>query len=324
MMMKLSVMRLLLWMPLAWLVPALLAQAMGWHPVWGSGSVSLDYLLPLPVAAGVLHLPSFVLCAWGLWQLPRVSAVAAGRLRAAAWGLLLAGTLGLLRLDEVLLAWRSGSTGFGAVWHENPWALFVLTDAALALLAAAGQRRDRWLAGDPVRVALWLMPGLVVLGLAWKMAPPVDAFLLGQMRPGLARGDDQWMVFTTRDLQDAGFAQQALLWAQPWYRAGLGQGGDRAVLFSRSRDAAQRFQTAHAQQTLCLFDDETPPRWLPGAQAQACFDGHQNFSEAMDAAMAKLPTGLEAPMRQVQARLQVCAERAKRAPVALPQGPCAL
>ncbi len=321
--MKLPTTRLLLWMLLAWPLPALLAHGLGWHTIWGSGSVALDYLLPMPVAAGVLHVPSFVLCAIGLWQLPSVSAKTAARLHATAWGLALAGALGLLRLDEALLAVRSGSSWSGTLWQENPLALFVLTDAALALLMGA------WPAlaaprCDPVRWLLCLCPGLGGVVLAWQMVPVVDAFLPGTVRPGLARGDAQWMVYTGQDMQAAGFLPNATSWAQQWHRSGLGHGGDMALLFSQSRDAVKRFDMAHAQMTLCLFDDDTPPRWLPGAQAQACFDGHQNFNEEVDMAITRQAADLPIDTRRTNAQRQVCAERGRHTSNTQRYGPCAV
>jgi hypothetical protein len=320
--MKLPAIRLILWMILAWPLPALLAHALGWHAIWGSGSVGLDYLLPLPVAAGVVHVPSFVLCAIGLWQLPSLSAKAAGRIRAAAWGLVLAGLLGLLRLDEALLAWRSASLWSGTIWQENPLALFVLTDAGLALLISIGHSTsapDR----DRVRLALRLIPGLSVLGLAWQMAPSADAFLPGAVRPGTTRGDAQWMVFTAQNMQGAGFAQKATAWAQQWHRAGLGQGGDMAILFTDSRDASRRFQSERAQRTLCLFDDDAPPRWLPGAQAQLCFEGHMNFLEAVEMTLAAQAQQLPMEQRRAKAEQQVCAQRRIQNTTSRPYGPCA-
>ncbi len=321
--MKLPTWHLLLWMLLGWSIPAVLAHAIGWHAIWGSGSVALDYLLPIPVAAGVLHVPSFVLCTIGLWQLPTVSAKTSGRLRAAAWGLALAGGLGLLRLDEALIAVRSGGAWSGTLWQENPLALFVLTDAALALLMSVGRTVDAPGGRDPVRWLLWLCPGLGVLVLAWQMAPAADAFLPGAVRPGLARGDEQWMVYTGQDIKAPGFQPKATIWAQQRHRSGLGLGGDMAILFSQSRDAVKRSDMERAQLTLCLFDDDTPPRWLPGAQSLACFDGHQNFSEEVDIAIASQATDLPIDKRHANAQRQVCSERGRRTSTTQAYGPCA-
>ena len=44
---------------LAWITPALIAGALGWSGIWGAGSALVEYLIPMPVAGGVLHVPSF-------------------------------------------------------------------------------------------------------------------------------------------------------------------------------------------------------------------------------------------------------------------------
>jgi hypothetical protein len=44
------------WLVFAWVLPAAIAGALGWRGIWGSRSAFGDYLLPLPMAAGFLHL----------------------------------------------------------------------------------------------------------------------------------------------------------------------------------------------------------------------------------------------------------------------------
>ena len=119
--------RLIVFGILAWVVPPLIAGALGWRGVWGSGSALVDYLIPIPVAGGALHVPSFVLLlvlvAWG----PRLSAKATGRARALALGAALTGAVLLLPPPE----WRPS---------ENPLGLFVVVDALVALLSVRAQR----------------------------------------------------------------------------------------------------------------------------------------------------------------------------------------
>ncbi len=45
---------------LAGALNALAADALGWRGVWGSGPALVDYLIPITVAGGALHVPSFV------------------------------------------------------------------------------------------------------------------------------------------------------------------------------------------------------------------------------------------------------------------------
>ncbi|ANO52315.1 hypothetical protein BA177_14985 [Woeseia oceani] len=48
---------------LAWITPAAIAGAKGWSGIWGTGSAFAEYLIPVPVAGGVFHVPSFVIAA---------------------------------------------------------------------------------------------------------------------------------------------------------------------------------------------------------------------------------------------------------------------
>ncbi len=73
--------RLLLLTLVAWPLPALIAGALGWQGVWGSGSAMTDYLIPIPVAGGVFHLPTFVLGAVTVMVLPNLGPAGASRRR---------------------------------------------------------------------------------------------------------------------------------------------------------------------------------------------------------------------------------------------------
>ena len=91
------------WTVVAWITPAAIAGALGWKGIWGSGSAFADYLIPVPVAGGVLHMPSFVAVSLILFSQPWV-----GRLGGHVRGILLAGALvgiaTLLDLDKLQLA----------------------------------------------------------------------------------------------------------------------------------------------------------------------------------------------------------------------------
>jgi len=59
-----SMLRIVVFGILAWMAPPLVAGALGWRGVWGSGSALVDYMIPVPVAGGVLHVPSFAVRCW--------------------------------------------------------------------------------------------------------------------------------------------------------------------------------------------------------------------------------------------------------------------
>ena len=63
-------------------MPALIAGALGWKGVWGSGSALADFLIPIPVAGGVLQVPTFLVRGLIVFLMPSTSDETAARMRA--------------------------------------------------------------------------------------------------------------------------------------------------------------------------------------------------------------------------------------------------
>lgn len=299
--------QLLVWGVVAWVLPALVAQALGWRGIWGSGSALADFLMPLPVAGGVLHVPSFLVAGFLLALIPAASPRNATRLRYLLLGMATAGLLWLLRLDAIWLAWQTGGSWPAGLWDTNPLGLFLLSDAALALLFTLGGPWGRpW--PDAVSALLFVLPVLAPVSMTAKTAPERDAFLPGLSRPGPARGDLVQMVYSGRDTSAPEFRTAALAWVQqqrqlPQYQVDV---DDLAVLFTPSLDGARGFDPTGATLTLCLYEDDTPATWLPGSQAAACFSGHVTFQERFSAAYAARPAGEPPDIRHYMARREVC------------------
>lgn len=300
--------RLLVWGVVAWVLPALVAQALGWRGIWGSGGALADFLMPLPVAGGVLHVPSFLVAGLLVALIPAAAPHNATRLRCLLLGMAAAGLLWLLRLDAIWLAWQTGGSWPTGLWDANPLGLFLLSDAALALLFTLGGPWGRPLP-DAVAVLLFVLPVLAPLAMTAQTAPERDAFLPGIDRPGAARGDLTLMVYSARDTGSPAFRAAAMAWLQqqrqlPQYQVDV---DDLAVLFTPSLDAARGFDPSRATLTLCLYEDGTPAAWLPGSQAAACFSGHVTFQERFSAAYAARPASEPPDMRHYLARREVCA-----------------
>ncbi|MBL8383809.1 MAG: hypothetical protein JNM90_12070 [Burkholderiales bacterium] len=300
--------RVLIWSLLAWPLPAVLAGALGWRGIWGSGSAFVDYLIPLPVAGGALHVPSFVLAGVAVAMLPAAGSAAAARLRALLAGTALAGVLLLLDLGELGLAAATGATPAGSLWQQNPLGLFLACDAATALVCAALAPQRPWLRADAASAALALAPLALPLGLVLGASGTGAAadFLPGASRDGAVRGDAIALVFTRLDTQAPDFRARAEAWAAPLHPRLSVNSEDVAILFTRDLDAARRFEADRAAATLCLYEDGTPARWLAGSRADDCFDGHVSFSERLAAAYAARPDGEPAELRTYAARAAVC------------------
>lgn len=297
--------RLLPWLLIAWPLPALIAEALGWKGVWGSGSALVDYLIPIPVAGGVLHVPSFVVCGLVVLNMHSASDETAARMRAFLIGTAVAGVLLLLRLDQVYLAMRTSSSLPGSLWQENPLGLFVLSDALLALAFTALSPQRPWLRLEAATVLLAVLPTLLPLGMTLKYSSAGKAFLPGDSREGPARGDVIEMVFTSLDVNAPDFRARAEAHVAPMHPRRMNNSDDTAFLFTRDLDAARRFNLSKAAATLCLYEDGTPPRWLDGPDFNQCFE-HVSFSERFSQAYAARPAGEPPDIKHYMARKGVC------------------
>lgn len=306
--------RLLLWTAIAWPLPALIAGALGWKGVWGSGSALTEYLIPMPVAGGVLHVPSFVLGAAAVLVLPNLSPAGASRLRALIIGVAIAGVLWLLNLDQLFRAMQNGEPFTRLQWQQNPLGLFLTCDALLALLfTAAAPQRPR-LRFEVLTLLLLLLPSLMPLQMAMPRAKTTEEKLL-QFTAGAGeregtRGNEMLMVITPMDMNAADFRQRAIQWvekpesmAHPRFHISA---EDLAVLFTADREAIRRFDGSKARLTLCLYEDGASPRWLPGVGD--CFSDHQSFSERLSAAAASRPPQEAPELRRHFAARELCAK----------------
>lgn len=306
--------RLILWVVVAWPLPALIAGGLGWSSVWGSGSALTDYLIPMPVAGGALHVPSFVVAGFAAMLLPDLSPAGASRLRALILGVAIAGVLLMLNLDQLFRAMQSGEPWPALRWQQNPLGLFFTCDALLALLFTAAAPQRPWLRLELLTLMLLLLPSLIPVQMALPRAKTAEEkqlqFTAGGSDRDRVRGNEFLMVYTPLDVNAADFRQLAERWvekpgamAHPRFHVSA---EDLAVMFTRDRDAIRRFDSSKALLTLCLYEDGAPQRWLPGAGD--CFSGHQSFSERLSAAAAARPPEEPAELRQYFAARELCAK----------------
>lgn len=306
-----SRLRTVLWVLLAWPLPALVAGALGWQGIWGSGSALVDYLIPLPVAGGVLHIPSFALATALVLLLPRASPMAAGHMRSALVGMVVAGVLWLLNLTDILQALRDGAPLPHRLWQDKPVGLFLASDGLMALLLfnqrSALTLGPTWRPGL-LTILLAVAPSALPVAMSWPHSAHTPPFYIGQSRYGEAKGDETTMVFTRLPLTDPDFRAKALAWAQApahmrdprW----LTDTEDVAVMFTNRQEVADQFLTAQAQLTLCLYEDGTPPLWLEGSGD--CFGPHESFGDRVQAAMAQRPHHEPPKLRHRHALVEVC------------------
>lgn len=271
---------------LAWVLPPLIAGALGWRGVWGSGSALLDYLIPIPVAGGVLHVPSFVLLlvlvAWG----PQLSAKAAGRARALALGAALTGAVLLLPPPE----WRPS---------DNPLGLFMVVDALVALLSMLGAPRQPGLRFEAGAVlALLAVPALGAM-VAWRTLGLGEAFVSGSATVSEDRALLSVAVEVRGDITRADMRQRAKEWAMTIHDPAMKMGVEVTALRFKGPETG-------TAAVLCLYEDGTPSRWLPGDGD--CLQGFTTFASRLALHAATLPPDAPREVREHLAARAACKE----------------
>ncbi|MEM9176618.1 MAG: hypothetical protein AAGC67_15450 [Myxococcota bacterium] len=277
-----------LWLLVAWPAPAVIAGLAGWNGIWGSGSASIDYLIPIPVAGGVLHVPSFLLATAVVFAHGREATPATGRggwLGPVLLGVSLCGLAGLVDLERIFRALTT-DVPFRLRVERNALALFVTTDALLAFLWTQGARfriTPRW--------ALALALPLLLVGLVFahegKRTPPLRP---GIVLHGEARGDQmRWIYAKPQPLRE--FEDAALRHALAHAPENDAIAEDTAFFFTSSATAAERGTPDGIFATICLYEDGSGP--ILGEGRLDCF-AHASFSERLAAGRIDLDAVCEA------------------------------
>jgi hypothetical protein len=296
------------WLILAWVAPAAIAGALGWSSVWGSGSAFADYLIPVPVAGGVLHWPSFILVSmllltqpWGGWL--------AGQGRAILLAGALVGVAMLLDLNKLQLAAATGVAG-GSPWQQQPLGLFILTDCVIAQLfvGSFGGRWPRSLGGWALSLIAALAIPLSYAAVSLKADPrQKNPFVLAGSYPGQQRGDEMVFYYSKLSTGEKAFRHAAQAVVPRYDPRNNINTEDVAIYFFDSLAAAQARKPGAAGFTICLYQDGTPTVWSVGSVD--CFGGHESFSERFEKASRGQSTTLPQEVRSWLGRREACAGR---------------
>lgn len=297
-----------LWAVVAWITPAAIAGALGWKGIWGSGSAFADYLIPLPVAGGVLHLPSFIGVSLVLFTQPW-----AGRFGGHVRGLLLAGMLVgvavLLDLDTLQLAATTDMAG-GRFWQQQPVGLFIVTDCVIAQLFV-GALGGRWPEGTKEWAGSLIMALAIPVayaGVSLKADPrQQNPFVYAGERGTGRRGDEMVFYYSRLPLGSQAFRQAAAAVLERHDPRMNLNAEDIAIHFHDSLASAQAQNSSGAKYTVCLYQDGTATTWNPGSVD--CFSNHESFSERREKAFSLQNQALPPDVRSWLARRDACAGR---------------
>jgi hypothetical protein len=302
--------RLLIWLVVAWPIPALIAGGLGWTGVWGSGSAMADYLSPLPISGGILHVMTLAPVSALLATQARWPGILPGLARAILLGLALGGVVLLLDTGRIYQAMTTDAVLHRLHWQENPVGLFLLSDALLAQFFAGlfggrwPQGAKEWLLSLLVAVSIPALSAAAALKLDRSTGQPL---LLTGTRPGPGRTDESIYVFTRQPVTAPAFRQAAAAFAEQWHPRNNINTEDVAVLFIPSLEAARRFDDRAAALTYCMYQDGTPPAWLPGKGD--CFGPHDSIAERSERFFEAQDRALPQEDRLRNARAQACEGR---------------
>ena len=280
---------------LAWVTPALIAEMLGWRSSWGGGGAFADYIIPIPVAGGVMHVPSFVVLALVVFSNSRDAESGRSYLPLVAFCIAAAGLTAMLDFERLNSWLFTDYTPYGSPFRldDNPLFLFVVTDALWAgiYLNAIGK-------ASPARS--WfifpLVPLVVIAGvaLAYRTGDPV--FKIGPVFPGSARGEETWMIYTPVPYDEAAFLNwlEKSSLSRPWANANTEH---VAMLFTNSLQAMKyswkedtKTGNEHIVATICLYEEDQSV--VPYAGSYDCFAGHETATEALARLTTEESTGL--------------------------------
>ena len=293
---------------LAWITPAFIAGALGWSGIWGSGSALIEYLIPIPVAGGVFHVPSFVVAA-GVILSSRNSAGARTRYLPVLAFSVLAVALALMLEFDRLNAWLfTDYAPYGSPFRldGNPFLLFVATDAfwvgTYALMRGLKSPARSWLVVPAIPVA-----AVALSSIHYQTSGPVFEF--GGATYTSNRGEEIVAIYTSESYNEDVF----LNWIEqngsrfhPWSDV---NSEHTAVLFTNSMQLIKwrRFdQIIHESTvaTVCLYEEDRSIVPHPGYYD--CFAKHNTVEQEVAARAASESTGLGKDIDFWYARVLLC------------------
>jgi hypothetical protein len=293
---------------LMWITPALIAGMLGWRGIWGSGSAFADYLIPIPVAGGVLHVPSFIVAATIIMFARNLPASISRYLPVLAFAVFLAAQS--LQLDfERINSWLfTDYTPYGSPFRfaHNPFYLFISTDAFWVGIYALTK-------GYTTPLRYWLLLPVVpvaIIGLhAFGYQTNGPVFRIGGSLSGKARGNEIHLVYTS-----SGYDEKMILdwiernnYAKPWTNP---NSEHDAIYFTNSMQVIKwrkfdKIDTDNTVATVCLYEEDRSVKAYKGYYN--CFKDRKTVEEKIMTLFTRNKIGLGRDIDHWYARVQLCA-----------------
>lgn len=255
------------WLLPAWVAPALIAGALGWPGIWGTGSAFIEYMIPVPVAGGFLHVPGFAVLAAFVISFDRLPLSVQRIAPAVAVGIFLC-AMALQADTERLANWLTTDYqpyGSPLRFGSNPVLLFLATDAFFAALFAFSQ-------GMRSPKAIWaaaIVAPFAVAGLSvFQIAGEGLRFEIGGPHSE-DRSRELWLVYVSgpydEDAFKAWYAGVDHL-ASPWHSPNYEQS---AIYFTNSLELAKSrrldgLTPDTVVATACQYESDLSMYWHEG------------------------------------------------------------
>lgn len=276
---------------LMWILPALIAGALGWPGIWGGGTAFSDLIIPAPITGGIFHVPSFVIALAIVKAYPTFTEQSAAVARAVLISALVLGLLQLIDLERLVQVITTDVGGRMFRMEHSYVGLCMASDAIVAL---------SWTMRFPQERQGWLMTSLIILvPSAWYVMSDFsgiervqEPFQYGRGDFGETRGDEVLWIYTRMRPNDPAFREQALDYVREFRPEQRSNAEDVAVYFTDSLRAARRPEEDRVLATLCLFEDGSADTWHDGKGD--CFTEHESFTEAYGARANELSDSVPA------------------------------
>ena len=288
---------------LMWVLPALIAGALGWPGIWGGGTAFSDLIIPAPITGGIFHVPSFVVALAIVKAYPTFTEQSAAVARAV---LMSAVVLGLLQLIDLGRLVEVITTDVGGRLFRMEHSYIGLCMASDAIVALSWVMRRPLEKPAPVMTSLFIIvPAALYVGSdAAGLDRLKEPFQFG--RPGYTetRGDGELWIYTRLQPDDPEFREQALSYVDEYRPDDDVNVDDVAVYFTDSLQAAKNHKESPALATLCLYEDGTPDRWYDGNGD--CFSNHVSFVERLNTRLAELSGSLPTDVSMYLLFIEFC------------------
>ena len=293
---------------LAWVTPAIIAGMLGWKGIWGTGSAFGDYLIPIPVAGGVFHVPSFLVAAYIILYSRNLPVSITRYLPVMAFAVFF--IVQSLQLDfERINSWLfTDYSPYGSPFRfdSNPIYLFVATDALWIGIYALVK-------GYSTPLRYWLLLPLIpiaIIGLhAFSYQTSGPSFKMGGSMSGKARGDQLNLVYTSAIYDEKAFLdwlETKEYFARPWHSV---NSEHVSIIFTNSMQVLKwrkfdEIESNNTVATFCLYEEDRALITHKGYYD--CFKDRKTVEEKIKALVSREVTGLGSNIDYWYARVQLC------------------